>query len=98
MIKLESIKEDIRKAALDARINLAPAEEASLENQLKDLLKQAAFLREMELDMTEPTFFPHDQQNTLREDNILPSMPLVKALENAPEADDTFFLVPKIIE
>ncbi len=98
MIKLESIKEDIKKAALDARINLAPVEETSLENQLKDLLKQAAFLREQELDMVEPTFFPHNQQNTLREDNVLPSMPLDNALENAPEADDTFFLVPKIVE
>ncbi len=97
-MKLNSLGEDIKQAAWDVRINLTPEEETALEKQLENILKQAEFLHENKISNTEPTHYPYSQQNTLREDITSPSLPLAKVLENAPEANDIFFLVPKIVE
>ena len=97
-MKLEGLGEDIKLAAADARINLSPEEEKGLEKQLENILRQAAFLNESDIDEAEPTHYPYTQQITLREDIAAPSLPLDKVLENAPEANETYFLVPKIVE
>ena len=98
MIKLKGLGEDIKKAAWDARINLSPEEEAGLEKQLENILKEAKFLQGNETNNVEPTHYPYIQQNTLREDIKSPSLPLDRVLKNAPEADEIYFLVPKIVE
>lgn len=95
---MESIKEDIKQASLDARINLTAGEESVLKKQLSAILAQAEALKTPAVDNAEPTFFPHTQENTLREDTISTSLPLDKVMENAPETDHSYFLVPKIVE
>lgn len=97
-MKLKGLGEEIRKAAEDARINLSPGEEKGLEKQLESILRQAAFLNESDIDGAEPTHYPYTQQITLREDIASPSLPLDKVLGNAPEANEIYFLVPKIVE
>ncbi len=97
-MKLIGLGEDIKQAAWDARINLSPEEETALERQLQNILRQAEFLKENEIYNAEPTHYPYTQQNTLREDNPSPSLPLDKVLENAPEANEIYFLVPRIVE
>lgn len=98
MIILKNIKDDIIQAAADARINLEPGETTLLEEKITNFFTQAEFLQALQLDGVNPTFFPHTRQNTIREDTASTSLPLELALKNAPEADDTYFLVPKIVE
>ncbi len=97
-MKLKGLGEDIKQAAWDVRINLSTEEEKALEKQLQNILRQAQFLEETDINDIEPTHYPYTQQNTLREDTVSPSLPLAKVLENAPEANEIYFIVPKIVE
>ncbi|MEW5921257.1 MAG: Asp-tRNA(Asn)/Glu-tRNA(Gln) amidotransferase subunit GatC [Bacillota bacterium] len=97
-IKLKVSIDDIRQASWDARINLTPEEEAGLEQQIIKTFKQLVFLQEKGLDKIEATYYPYAQENILREDVALPSLPLETVMSNAPDADAGFFHVPKIVE
>ncbi|HAP32867.1 MAG TPA: Asp-tRNA(Asn)/Glu-tRNA(Gln) amidotransferase GatCAB subunit C [Firmicutes bacterium] len=90
--------EDIKQATWDARINLTTDEEDSLARQIENIFKQAEFLKESRLANVQGTYYPYMQRGTLREDITVPSLPREKVMFNAPDADDIFFHVPKIVE
>jgi aspartyl-tRNA(Asn)/glutamyl-tRNA(Gln) amidotransferase subunit C len=46
----------------------------------------------------EPTATVLNQANVFRADAVRPSLPVDRALANAPESAEGFFVVPKIIE
>ena len=46
----------------------------------------------------EPTATVLGQVNVFREDAVRQSLPAEKALANAPDKDESYFRVPKIIE
>ena len=95
---MEISREEILKAAQDARLELTPEEAANLESTANDIIQGADFLANNELEALEATFSPFGQQNMVRDDNIASSLPLEKALANAPETEAAYILVPKIIE
>jgi len=90
--------EDIKQAAWDARINLTPDEEDSLARQIENIFGQTGFLTENKLANVQGTYYSHTQRGTLREDITLFSLTREKVMLNAPDADDIFFHVPKIVE
>ncbi len=98
MGKLEVSLEEIRQASSDARLNLTPQEENELKNQITDFFRQVTFLQYSELEKVRATYYPHTQENILREDLVRPSLPLEMVMLNAPDADTDFFHVPKIVE
>lgn len=90
--------EDIKQAAWDARINLAPEEENSLARQIETIFKAAALFTDERLVNVQATYYPYEQQGQLREDIIASSLSREQVMFNAPDADDIFFHVPKIVE
>ena len=81
-----------------ARIELQPDELEKLSGQLEHILQFIDKLKEVNVDNVPPASHAVSVSNVLREDLVKESLPLVKALANAPSKKGNFFVVPKVIE
>ena len=90
--------EDIQHIAKLARLQLEERETALYTEQLGRIL---AFFDELkQLDTTDVplTAHPLPVSNAFREDVVRPSLPVDKALANAPHREGDAFRVPRILE
>lgn len=87
----------IDKLAHLARLKFDASEKEEIK---KDLQKMIAFVEKLnELDTTsvEPLLHMSEEINVLREDEVKGSISREDALRNAPQHDEQFFKVPKVI-
>lgn len=91
-------KAEVLKTADNARIELSDQEAELFTQQLKATLQLAQKLQEIDTDGVQPTINTVYMQNILREDIVEPSLPREEALSNAPDPQDGFFRVPKIMD
>lgn len=91
-------EEEVRRVARLARLELDEGEVQRFTRQLGAILEAFACLQEVNTEGVDPTFYPLPLQNVLREDEVRPSMPVEKVLQNAPEREGDLFKVPRIIE
>lgn len=89
--------EEVRKVAHLARIKLAPDEEKKFADQLSAILDYVAQLNELEVTDVEPTTRAIDVSNVMRDDRLESYEHRDSILENAPDRDEEFFKVPKIL-
>jgi aspartyl-tRNA(Asn)/glutamyl-tRNA(Gln) amidotransferase subunit C len=54
-------------------------------------------LNEVDTEGVEPLIYMSDNENVLREDEVVQSISHEDALKNAPKKDSDFFRVPKVI-
>ncbi|HET9844411.1 MAG TPA: Asp-tRNA(Asn)/Glu-tRNA(Gln) amidotransferase subunit GatC [Nitrospira sp.] len=90
--------EDVEKVAKLARLEVTPAEKEAFAKQLSQILTHVEKLREYDTTGVEPTAAVLGQVNAFRDDIVRSSLPVEKALANAPEREGDGFAVPKIIE
>jgi len=91
-------RESVQRVATLARLRLTSDEESELTGQLDRIL---AYMDKLNgLDTANVELFNHDIDNlsALREDKVANQPNADALLANAPERDETFFKVPKIIE
>jgi aspartyl-tRNA(Asn)/glutamyl-tRNA(Gln) amidotransferase subunit C len=91
-------RESVQRVAMLARLRLTADEESALTEQLDHILAYMDKLNE--LDTANVELFSHSMENlnALREDKVSNQPNADALLANAPERDQTFFRVPKIIE
>lgn len=89
--------EDVKRIAFLARLRLTPDEQAELTEDLHQILTYMDKLREVDTSGTEP-FAHHNRSCDLREDRVTNQPKPEMLLAQAPDRDDSFFKVPKIIE
>ena len=89
---------DVQRVAVLARLGLTEAQESELTTQLDAILAYMDKLDEIDTTHVEPFSHTTDSTNALREDNVTNQPDADALLANAPDRDDTFFKVPKIIE
>jgi aspartyl-tRNA(Asn)/glutamyl-tRNA(Gln) amidotransferase subunit C len=89
--------QDVEKVAKLARLEVSPAEKEAFANQLSQILTHVETLKQYDTDGVEPTATVLGQVNVFRDDVIRPSLPVEKALANAPEREADGFSVPKIL-
>lgn len=89
---------EVRKVALLARLELTDDEIELQGKRLNQLLDQFAKLQELDVTGVEPTSHSFPVYNVMREDRSRPSLSREEVLQNAPEAQDGCFLVPRILE
>ncbi|MBW4469112.1 MAG: Asp-tRNA(Asn)/Glu-tRNA(Gln) amidotransferase subunit GatC [Stenomitos rutilans HA7619-LM2] len=90
-------REQVRKVAHLARLELTIDEETLLTTQLGDILGYFEQLNELDVAGVEPTTRAIDVSNVVRQD-VLQLHPEREAmLESAPDRDGDFFKVPKIV-
>jgi aspartyl-tRNA(Asn)/glutamyl-tRNA(Gln) amidotransferase subunit C len=90
--------EEVRRVATLARLRLTPEEEKQITGQLDKFLQYVDTLNQVEVSQIEPFTHAVEIVNALRDDEVTNRDHAVQLLANAPEKDQTFFKVPKIIE
>src|SRR3954465_11054960 len=93
-----SIK-DVQHVATLARLALSDDEMQKYQSQLERILGHIAKLREKNTDGVPPTAHPYDINGVeWREDVAKPFQDLEALFKNAPEMEETFYKVKKVIE
>lgn len=89
---------DVKYVANLARINLSADESKKLQRQLEDILSFFKNLQEVDTARTPPCSHVLPIKNIFREDEARDSLKKGQVLENAPEKDKDFTIVPKVIQ
>ncbi|HBH62013.1 MAG TPA: Asp-tRNA(Asn)/Glu-tRNA(Gln) amidotransferase subunit GatB [Nitrospiraceae bacterium] len=89
---------EIGHVALLARLKLTDDETTLFSRQVSSIIDYIDKLNELDVKDIEPTAHVLQVKNVFREDESKPSLPREKALQNAPDSNDNFYRVPKIIE
>lgn len=90
-------KQNVEHVALLARLKLNEEEKELYTQQLNKILDAAKALQEVNTDNVPPTAHVLPIQNVFREDRVGKHIDTEKALSNAPEREENFFKVPKIV-
>jgi aspartyl-tRNA(Asn)/glutamyl-tRNA(Gln) amidotransferase subunit C len=90
-------REQVRKVAHLARLELTPAEEEQFTTQLGDILDYVEQLSELDVTDIAPTTRAIDVSNITRPDVLQPYAERDAILQIAPEQEGDFFRVPKIL-
>ena len=88
----------VEKLAHLARLEFNAADKEAIKNDLQRMVSFVEKLDELDLEGTAPLLHMSSTINILREDEVRGSVPREDALRNAPEHDDKFFKVPKVIK
>ncbi|MFH1442163.1 MAG: Asp-tRNA(Asn)/Glu-tRNA(Gln) amidotransferase subunit GatC [Candidatus Omnitrophota bacterium] len=95
---MEITREIVEYVAHLSRIELDSKELEKLSGQLTDILDFIDKLKKVDVTNIEPTSHILSINNVLRDDILAGSLDAQKALENAPDKNEKFFIVPKVIE
>ncbi len=90
-------REQVRKVALLARLELTPEEEEQFTTQLGSILGYIEQLNELDVSDVLPTTRAIDVSNVTRADDLQPYPDREAILNSAPEQEGEFFKVPKIL-
>jgi aspartyl-tRNA(Asn)/glutamyl-tRNA(Gln) amidotransferase subunit C len=90
-------KKDVEKIAELAKLKFSEQELESFTPQMNEILAYMDKLNELDTENVEPLSHPVEQTNVFREDEMKPSITTEEALKNAPEKDERYFKVPKVI-
>ncbi|HZJ48286.1 MAG TPA: Asp-tRNA(Asn)/Glu-tRNA(Gln) amidotransferase subunit GatC [Acidimicrobiia bacterium] len=89
---------DIERVAHLARIALTEDELAAYSEQLVHILEHAERVQALPTDGVEPTSHPLPMVNAFRADVVTASLARDEALAGAPDAENGYFRVPKILD
>jgi aspartyl-tRNA(Asn)/glutamyl-tRNA(Gln) amidotransferase subunit C len=87
-------REQVLHVARLARLKLSDEEVERMSGELSAILEHVDNINELDLEGVEPTTHVVPLENILREDEPRPSLSRERALEPAPDADETGFRVP----
>ncbi len=94
--------EDVQRVAELAHLELAPEETGPMVRDLNAILDYVAELNELDTSNVVPlaqmSEVASEAISALRADQVGPSLNRAVVMHQAPETDQTFFKVPKVIE
>jgi len=91
-------KKEVEKIAELARLKFSDEELESFTHQMNDILSYMDKLNELDTEHIQPLSHPIEQVNIFRKDTVKSSISTEDALKNAPDKDEKFFKVPKVIQ
>lgn len=91
-------RQQVRKVAKLARLDLTEAEIEEFTDQLGAILEYVEKMNELDTAAVEPLAHCLPIHNVFRADEIRESLGAEQTLANAPQRDGPFFKVPKILE
>lgn len=91
-------KDTVRRIAKLARIALPEDRVAPMEAELNGILKWVEQLNEVDVTGVEPMTSVVAQSLRLRDDVVTAGGDAAAIVANAPQSEDNFFLVPKVVE
>lgn len=90
-------REQVRKVALLARLELTPVEEEQFTTQLGSILDYFEQMSELDVTDVPPTARAIDVSNVTRLDELQPYPDREAILNSAPDQEGDFFKVPQIL-
>jgi aspartyl-tRNA(Asn)/glutamyl-tRNA(Gln) amidotransferase subunit C len=90
-------RSDVEHVAHLARLVLTEGELGLLEGQLNHILDQYAKLAELDTDAIEPTAQTIELENILRDDIVVPSLPVDDVVRNAADSAGGYIVSPPIL-
>ena len=91
-------KKEVLDTAELARLEFKESELEKFTEQLGNILEYIEDLNELDTEGIEPTSHGVEIPTPLREDKVVQLITTDEALRNAPEREEDFFVVPKVIE
>ena len=95
---MEFDKKSLLKLGKLARISISDDKLNNLSKDLNSILEFVDQLREIKTDQVDPTSNSLNQKLEVRDDKVDTKNSTEDILENAPEKEMDFFVVPKVIE
>lgn len=89
---------DVANVALLSRLEFSENELETFTGQMDAILEYADVLNKLNVDNVQPMAHVLPLKNVMRTDEAKPSLPRELALSNAPEQEDGYFKVPKVME
>lgn len=90
--------EEVKHIAILARLGISEEETEKFRGQLSDILENFAVLQEVDTTDIQPTSQVTGMRNVTSADEITPSLPQNKIMENAPRKEDGFFRIKAVLE
>lgn len=90
-------KDEVLHVAKLARLNMDLEAVDTYARQIADILEYVDILDQVDTEGIGPTSHAIFLSNAFREDRVHDHLENERVLENAPQAEDGFFIVPKII-
>jgi aspartyl-tRNA(Asn)/glutamyl-tRNA(Gln) amidotransferase subunit C len=91
-------REDVRHVARLARLDFSDEEEARMAEEMSQILDYVEKLDELDTSGVPPMSHVLDVTNVYREDEVEERIDREQALEPAPEAEQGYFVVPKVVD
>ncbi|MGQ0793499.1 MAG: Asp-tRNA(Asn)/Glu-tRNA(Gln) amidotransferase subunit GatC [Deltaproteobacteria bacterium] len=91
-------KEAVKHVAELARLEVGEGEIDKLAEQLGNIFEYVEDLGKLDTSLVDPTFHVSAVSTPVRDDVVETWLNTEETLANAPERDETFFSVPKVIE
>jgi len=89
---------EVHRVARLARLSLSDAEADRMTTDLDHILEYVETLQDLDTEGIEPTAHAIPLKTPMRSDRATPGLDPALAVRNAPEALETAFVVPKVIE
>ncbi|PSQ85537.1 MAG: Asp-tRNA(Asn)/Glu-tRNA(Gln) amidotransferase GatCAB subunit C [Bacteroidetes bacterium QS_1_65_9] len=90
-------REEVRHVAQLARLDFSEEGEARMADELSQIIEYVDKLDELDTSGVPPMSHVLDVTNVFRPDEVEERIDRGEALELAPEADDKYFRVPKVV-
>lgn len=91
-------QEDIKRIALLGRLEIEDDQLGKVDKILNDILSYMDMIEQVDVEGVEPTAHAVAMQNVMRDDVLQESLSNEQALSNAPEKENGYFKVPKVIQ
>jgi len=88
---------DVEHIAKLAKLEFTDAEKEKFTHQMNQILEYMDQLNSLDTSNVEPLSHVIELSNVFRADEVKPGVTTEEALKNAPEKNDKFFKVPKVI-
>lgn len=88
----------VRRIALLARIKVEDGEVEHLQGEINSILGFVEQLKEVNVEGVEPMTSVTPMKLPMREDKVTDGGDAAKVLTNAPQSEEGFFLVPRVVE
>ncbi len=88
----------VKKVAKLARIEINEEEETILITELNNILGWVDELKQVDTDNVEPMLSVFNESMQMREDKAESNFDNKQILDNSPESNSGFFVVPKVVE
>ena len=94
---MELSKEDVIKIAILSKLEFNDDEIENFRSDLSEILNYMNELNELDTEGISPLFNVLDLDDVTRKDEVTDSLKQEEVLKNAPDKDENFIIVPKII-